>query len=141
MAVSAYLGATRGLSIERLRGPWTVELEEGFSSEKGASHRQRLGGTARQPVLPGESSRPELCAGQGQSHGVRIAEGRLQDSLSPSGDGLGGDSRPGCSSGGKISGGQDLRNKNRPRPKRITPWRQDYRKMPWSKPGPRRRCR
>ena len=40
--------------------------------------QQLLGGAARQPIFPGESSSPAVCSGQGQSHGVRMGGGALQ---------------------------------------------------------------
>src|SRR5260370_23386163 len=79
-AVSAYSGATRGLSSS---GPAGRGVGGSFSSGKRASDRQRLGGTARQPLLPGESSSPELCAGQGQSHRWRRGRRAIAGSLSP----------------------------------------------------------
>jgi hypothetical protein len=101
LAVSAYPGAARGLSS---RGPTGGGVGGSVSSGNRASHRQRLGGAARQPIFPGESSSPAVGAGQGQSHGVRMGGRAITDSLSQSGGGLGGDSGPGSSSGRKTQG-------------------------------------
>src|SRR6202030_2759179 len=60
---------------------------------------------------PGESASPELCAGQGQSHSVRMGRRALADSLSRSGGELGGDCRSGSSGGGKKQRGQGQETK------------------------------
>ena len=85
--------------------PRAAEFGGSVSSGNRASHRQRLGGAARQPIFPGESASPTVCAGQGQSHGVRMGGRAIRDSLSRQGGGLGGDTRPGSSSGSKTQGG------------------------------------
>ena len=78
-AVSEKPGAARGLSSS---GPAGSGVGGRFSSGNRTSPGQRLGGAARQPLFPGESSSPELCAGQGQSHGVRMGGWTITDSLS-----------------------------------------------------------
>ena len=93
-AVSEKPGAARGLSSS---GPAGGGVGGRFSSGNRTSPRQRLGGAARQPIFPSASSSPELCAGQGQSHGVRMGGWAITDSLSRSGGELGGDSRPSSS--------------------------------------------
>jgi hypothetical protein len=110
----------------------------------GRSSRPRQRGTrrAREPLTLKSRSRRtfsrckrKLCAGQGQSHGVRIRGWAITDTLSRSGRGLGGDSRPSFSGGGKTPGGHGQETKAA-RAESGSPLRQDYRKMrPWSKPG------
>jgi|ERR1700691_765857 hypothetical protein len=53
-----------------------------FSPGKRAGHRQRLGGTARQPIFPGASASPAVFAGQRESHGVRTGAWPITDLLS-----------------------------------------------------------
>ena len=83
--------------------------------------------------LPGASSIPTVCAGQGQSHGVRMGRRALADSLSRSGCELGGDSRPSSSSGCNPRGGHGplkAHGKAAHAQKRITPFPSgDHRKM------------
>src|SRR5580704_11294053 len=85
-AVSANPGPVRELSPS---GPAGGGVGGSFSSGNRASYRQRLGGAARQPIFSGASASPALCAGQGQSHGVRMGRRALTDSLSRSGGELG----------------------------------------------------
>ena len=106
-AVSANPGPARGLSSS---GPAGSGVGGSFSSGKRASDRQRLGGAARQPIFPGASASPALCAGQGQSHGVRMGGWAITDSLSRQGGGMEGDSGP-TSSGRKTNGGHGQETK------------------------------
>ena len=103
--------STIGGSGVARRSPRTIiEPPEGigvggsFSSGNCASHRQRLGGAARQAIFSSEGASPAVCAGQGQSHGVGMGGRTTTDSLSRQGGGVGGDYRPGCSSGRNTQG-------------------------------------
>jgi hypothetical protein len=131
-AVSAYPGAARELSSS---DPAGSGVGGSVSSGNRASHRQRLGGAARQPIFPGEIASPAECAGQGQVTVCEWEDGRLQ--IRYRGRAVVWEEIPGPVPVQAVRPREATAKKQKPpTPKADHPWRQDYRKMrPWSKPG------
>ena len=120
--------------------PRAAELEDAFFIWKPCEirDRQRLGGAARQPLLPGESLKPGIACRRPKGK-VTVCEwedGRLQ--IRYRDRAVSWEEIPGPVPAQAVRPREAKAKKQKPlTPKADHPWRQAYRKMqrPWSKPG------